>query len=78
MIGKIGINEHSGANSDGRISIYAKHVPDRMDMREGERVQDGMFSHVSLELRVPVDHPMRSTAPIAAQMIASLGIDRRV
>ena len=27
-------------------------------MRGDERVQDGMFSYVSLEQRVPADHPM--------------------
>jgi hypothetical protein len=30
-----------------------------MNMRGDERVQDGMFSHVWLEQRVPVDHPLR-------------------
>ena len=30
------------------------------DMRGDERVQDGMFSYVSLEQRVPQDHPLRA------------------
>jgi hypothetical protein len=30
-----------------------------MIMRGDERIQDGMFSYVSLEQRVPVDHPLR-------------------
>ena len=29
-------------------------------MRGDERVQDGMFSYVSLEQRVPQDHPLRA------------------
>jgi hypothetical protein len=29
-----------------------------MVMRGDGRVQDGMFSYVSLEQRVPVDHPL--------------------
>jgi hypothetical protein len=31
-------------------------------MRGDERVQDGMFSYVSLEQRVPQDHPLRRFA----------------
>jgi hypothetical protein len=34
--------------------------PDRLTaMRGDERIQDGMFSYVSLEPRVPLDHPLR-------------------
>jgi hypothetical protein len=29
-------------------------------MRGDERVQDGMFIYVSLQQRVPVDHPLRA------------------
>ena len=32
-----------------------------MGMRGDERVQDGMFSYVSLEQRVPADHPLRKS-----------------
>ena len=30
-----------------------------LSMRGDERVQDGMFSYVTLEQRVPADHPLR-------------------
>ncbi len=34
-------------------------------MRGDERVQDGMFSYVSLEQRVPQDHPLRAVRKLA-------------
>ena len=41
-------------------------------MRGDERVQDGMFSYVSLEQRVPVDHPLRAVRKLTDAVLASL------
>jgi transposase len=41
-------------------------------MRGDERVQDGMFSYVSLEQRVPVDHPMRTVRKLTDAVLSSL------
>jgi transposase len=41
-------------------------------MRGDERVQDGMFSYVSLEQRVPVDHPLRGIRKLTDVVLASL------
>jgi transposase len=41
-------------------------------MRGDERVQDGMFSYVSLEERVPQDHPLRAVRKLTDQVLGSL------
>jgi transposase len=41
-------------------------------MRGDERVQDGMFSYVSLEERVPQDHPLRAVRELTDQVLGSL------
>jgi len=41
-------------------------------MRGDERVQDEMFSYVSLEQRVPVDHPLRGIRKLTDDVLASL------
>jgi len=41
-------------------------------MRGDERVQDGMFSYVSLEQRVPQDHPLRAVRKLTDAVLASL------
>ena len=44
-------------------------------MRGTERVQDGMFSYVSLEQRVPVDHPLRAIRRLTDGVLGSLNSD---
>jgi transposase len=41
-------------------------------MRGDERVQDGMFSYVSLEQRVPQDHPLRAVRKLTDGILVSL------
>src|SRR5258705_4166475 len=41
-------------------------------MRGDERNQDGMFSYVSLEQRVPVDHPLRAVRKLTDKVLESL------
>ena len=41
-------------------------------MRGDERVQDGMFSYVSLEERVPQDHPLRVIRRLTDEVLQSL------
>jgi hypothetical protein len=41
-------------------------------MRGDERVQGGMFSDVSMEQRVPVDHPLRGIRKLTDVVLASL------
>jgi transposase len=41
-------------------------------MRGDERVQDGMFSPVSFEQRVPIDHPLRGIRKLTDVLLASL------
>jgi transposase len=41
-------------------------------MRGDERVQDGMFSYVSLEQRVPVDHPLRAVRELTDAVLKAL------
>ena len=41
-------------------------------MRGDERTQDGMFSYVSLEQRVPADHPMRGVRKLTDTVLQSL------
>ncbi|MGB6742623.1 MAG: IS5/IS1182 family transposase, partial [Terracidiphilus sp.] len=41
-------------------------------MRGDERVQDGMFSYVSLEQRVPQDHPLRAVRKLTDAVLGTL------
>jgi len=41
-------------------------------MRGDERFQDGMFSYVSLEQRVPQDHPLRAVRKLTDEVLRSL------
>jgi transposase len=41
-------------------------------MRGDERVEDGMFSYVSLEQRVPTDHPLREVRKITDAVLHTL------
>jgi transposase len=43
-----------------------------MCMRGDERIQDGMFSYVSLEQRVPADHPLREVRKLTDGVLGSL------
>jgi transposase len=43
-----------------------------MSMRGDERVQDGMFSYISLEQRVPEDHPLRAIRKLTDEVLQSL------
>src|SRR5216683_3577833 len=42
------------------------------NMRGDERIQDGMFSYVRLEQRVPEDHPLRAVRKLTDQVLRSL------
>ncbi len=42
-------------------------------MRGDERIQDGMFSYVSLEQRVPQDHPLRAVRKLTDALYADSG-----
>lgn len=44
-------------------------------MRGDERVQDGMFSYVSLEQRVPSDHPLREVRKVTDAVLRRLSPD---
>src|SRR5271168_3661237 len=44
-------------------------------MRGDERVQDGMFSFVSLEQRVPADHPLRAVRKLTDAVLGSLNAE---
>jgi transposase len=44
-------------------------------MRGEERSQDGLFSYVSLEQRVPQDHPLRAIRRLTDRVLASLDVD---
>jgi transposase len=44
-------------------------------MRGTEQVQDGMFSYVSLEQRVPQGHPLRAIRKLTDEVLRSLGGD---
>jgi len=46
-----------------------------MGMRGDERVQDGMFSYVSLEQRVPADHPLREVRKVTDTVLRSLSAE---
>jgi transposase len=41
-------------------------------MRGDERVQDGMFSYVSLEQRLPQDHPLRAVRKLTDAVLRAL------
>jgi hypothetical protein len=41
-------------------------------MRGDERIQDGMFSYVSLEQRVPGDHPLRAVRKLTDAVLRTL------
>ena len=44
-------------------------------MRGDERGQDGMFSYVSLEQRVPSDHPLRAVRKLTDAVLRSLSAE---
>jgi transposase len=44
-------------------------------MRGDEQIQDGMFSYVSLEQRVPADHPLRAVRKLTDAVLGSLDAD---
>jgi transposase len=44
-------------------------------MRGEERIQDGMFSYVSLEQRVPEDHPLRAVRKLTDRVLGSLDME---
>jgi hypothetical protein len=44
-------------------------------MRGDERVQDGMFSYVTLEQRVPREHPLREIRKLTDGVLRSLSTD---
>src|SRR5271154_5944880 len=44
-------------------------------MRGEERVQDGMFSYVSLEQRVPQDHPLRAVRKLTDKVLGTLSAE---
>ena len=44
-------------------------------MRGDERTQDGMFSYVSLEQRVPGDHPLRAVRKLTDGVLGSLSAE---
>jgi hypothetical protein len=46
-----------------------------LGMRGDERVQDGMFSYVSLERRVPLDHPLREVRRLTDDVLGSLSAE---
>jgi transposase len=46
-----------------------------MSVRGDERIQDGMFSYVSLEQRVPADHPLRGVRKVTDAVLQSLSPD---
>ena len=41
-------------------------------MRGDERDQDGMFSYISLEQRVPQDHPLRAVRKLSDAVLRTL------
>ncbi|MGB0081220.1 MAG: IS5/IS1182 family transposase, partial [Terracidiphilus sp.] len=44
-------------------------------MRGDERVQDGIFSYVSLEQRVPQDHPLRAVRKLTDTVMRTLSAE---
>jgi transposase len=46
-----------------------------LGMRGDERVQDGLYSYVSLEERVPEDHPLREIRKLTDEVLRSLSVE---
>ena len=46
-----------------------------MGMRGDERVQDGLYSCISLEQRVPEDHPLREIRKLTDEVLRSLSVE---
>jgi transposase len=46
-----------------------------MSMRGDERVEDGMFSYVSLELRVPQDPPLHAIRTLTDEVLGSMSVE---
>ena len=44
-------------------------------MRGDERVQDGMFSYVSLQRRVPEGHPLRAIRKLTDEVLRSMSVE---
>ena len=44
-----------------------------IDMRGDGRIQEGMFSYVSLQQRVPKDHPLRAVRKLTDTVLRTLG-----
>ena len=44
-------------------------------MRGDERVQEGMFSYVWLERRVPEDHPLRAIRKLTDEVLRSMSVE---
>jgi transposase len=44
-------------------------------MRGDERVRDGLYSYVSLEQRVPEDHPLREIRKLTDEVLGSLSVE---
>ena len=44
-------------------------------MRGDERLQDGLYSYVSLEQRVPQDHPLRAIRRLSDEVLRSMSAD---
>ena len=44
-------------------------------MRGDERIQDGMFSYVPLEQRVPADHPLREVRKVTDAVLRRLNAE---
>jgi len=52
----------------GRFSVVVR----LLSMRGDERVQDSMFSYLTLEQRVPADHPLREIRALTDGVLQSL------
>jgi len=46
-----------------------------LGMRGDQRVQNGTFSYVSLERRVPPDHPLRAIRKLTDEVLRSLSAE---
>ncbi len=44
-------------------------------MRGGDKRQDGLFSYVSLEARVPADHPLRTVRTMVDEALKAMSRD---
>ena len=56
----------------GTVLGRCEGVARLIGMRGDERVQDGMFSYVSLEQRVPQDHPLRAVRKLTDTVLRTL------